>query len=229
MANAAPAAQEETLSQAEDKSILEGAQAPDKTSEPTAKPADGSDKPADAPKEGNKPPEQKSETSKAEGAPEKYESFKAPEGITLDAKAVEDFTVLAKELNLSQASAQKLVDFQASQIKAAQESNLKSFEEMQKEWATETRKSLGANADKELGFAAVARDKFLNAEITINGEKTTATKILNASGLANHPAIIKSLISIGKAISEDKFVEGKGDKGSNEGKTAAQIIYPNQK
>lgn len=207
---------------ADDKSILDGAKAPGKEGEPNGKSSDDAGKAADTSKTGDdKNAAGKDDTSKKDGAPEKYEPFKAPEGMTLDEKAVEGFTALAKEMNLSQASAQKLVDYQTSQIKAAQETNLKNFEQMQKDWASDTRKALGSEADKQLSFAAVARDKFLTEG---------ARKVLNDSGLANHPELIKSLISIGKAISEDSFVEGKGDKGGKgEGKTAAQIIYPNQK
>lgn len=207
----------------ESKSILDGAAAPTKTGEPNGKGADPAGKAADGTsKKGNEGTEAgKPKADGATGAPDKYEPFKAPEGMKLDDKAVEGFTALAKEMNLPQAAAQKLVDFQTSQIKAAQEANLKTFTDMQKEWAAETRKELGSDADKQLGFAAVARDKFLTEG---------ARKVLNDSGLANHPEVIKSLISIGKAISEDTFVEGKGEKGGKgEGKTAAQIIYPNQK
>jgi hypothetical protein len=200
----------------EGKSILDGAVAPGKEGEPTKKADDAAGKAAEGKTEAGK-----TGTEGKEGAPEKYETFKTPEGITLEAKALEGFQAVAKELNLSQASAQKLVDFQTSQIKAAQDANLKSFEDMQKEWAAETRKALGNDADKQLGYAAAFRDKFLTEE---------ARKVLRDSGLDNHPDIIKSLIAAGKAMSEDTFVEGKGDKGGKgEGKSAAQIIYPNQK
>lgn len=206
-----------------DQSILDGAKAPDKAGEPTGKASDATTKAADGTSKSGEAGTQAGKTGEEgkTGAPEKYETFTVPEGIKLDEKAVEGFTALAKEMNLSQADAQKLVDFQTSGIKAAEEANLKNFEQMQKDWAAETRKALGADADKQLAFAAVARDKFLSEG---------ALKVLNDSGLANHPELIKSLISIGKAISEDTFVEGKGDKGGkNEGKTAAQIIYPNNK
>lgn len=210
----------------EGKSILDGAQAPGKVGETNGKAADAAAKSADGKVDAQAG---KTQEEGKTGAPEKYEPFKTPEGIKLDDKAVEQFTALAKTMNLSQDASQKLVDFQTSQIKAAQEQNLKDFSDMQKQWATETRKALGNDADKQLGFAAAARDKFLNTEVTMNGEKTTAAKVLNASGLANHPAVIQSLIAIGKAISEDTFVEGGKGKGGGDEKTIAQKIYPNQK
>lgn len=46
---------------------------------------------------------------KQEGAPEKYE-FKAGEGVELDAEALKDFEPVARDLNLTNEQAQKLVD-----------------------------------------------------------------------------------------------------------------------
>jgi len=59
---------------------------------------------------------------KPEGAPEKYEAFKVPEGVTIDETAATEFGALAKELNLTQENAQKLVDYQ---IKFQQAQNAK--------------------------------------------------------------------------------------------------------
>src|SRR5712671_3512851 len=59
-------------------------------------------------KTGEKPEgEKKAETA---GAPEKYEDFKLPEGVELAPEAVAEVSTLFKELGLSQANAQKLVD-----------------------------------------------------------------------------------------------------------------------
>jgi hypothetical protein len=233
MANEGAAVTAEAGTETKEESILDGAKAPDKTGEPTekagaGKTADAAGKTADgAANADDKNAAGKTDASKPTGAPEKYESFTVPEGITLEPKAVEGFTALAKELNLPQAAAQKLVDFQTTGIKAAREQNLTDFKDMQKQWADDTRKALGANADKELGFAANARDQFApkNSELS---------KVLNDSGLANHPEVVKMFIAIGKAISEDKFTEGKdtgkGDgTGDASGKTLAQRVYPNQK
>lgn len=228
MVEQAPAAGAVEDKPAEGETILDEAKpaaTSDKQSgEPPAKPdanADGSTKPpAEAPKPGDekKPPveDKKPEPSKPLGAPEKYEAFKAPEGVTLDPKAMEAFQGVAKELGLSQDQAQKLVDFQTQAIKVATDDQQAQFAKMQSDWAAETRKSLGADADKQLAYVAQFRDKFLTPG---------AREILNQSGMANHPEIIKSFIQAGKAISEDGFIGGRpaGDKGD---KTPAQAVYP---
>lgn len=209
---------------ADEPSILDGAKpASDKPADGTAakpdagKPADATGKPA---ADGTKPESDKPapDAAKPAGAPEKYETFKVPEGVTLNAPLLDKFGALAKEDGLSQVQAQRYVDLQTTAIKEAQDVQAKDFATMQKEWADTTRKELGAHADKELAFAATARDKFLT-----EGART----ILNDSGLSNHPEIIKSLISIGKAISEDGFVPG-GPATDKAGKSQAEILYPDQ-
>lgn len=202
-------------------SILDSAKAPAEpgSSEPTAKPEDGSSKPpTDGTPKGDEPA--KSAEPKP-GAPEKYEAYKVPEGVTLDPKAVESFNALAKELNLSQEHAQKLVDFQTSAIQAAKDQLDQNFKEQQKQWADETRKALGADADKELAFAALARDKFApeNSELRI---------ILQKTGLDSNPAIVKHFITIGKAISEDAFVPGKPALPKTP-KSDGELFYPDMK
>jgi len=184
-----------------------------------AKPADGSAKaPADGtPKPGDeKPADVKPDTQKLPAAPEKYETFKVPDGVKFEGEAVEKFSALSKELGLTQEAAQKLVDFQANATKVAQEQQKADFDAMKKTWAEDTRKALGADAEKQLGFAAQAREKFATPEL-----KT----LLEDSGFTNHPEIAKLFISIGKAISEDGFVSGKPADGP---KDPAKVMYPNQ-
>lgn len=57
---------------------------------------------------------QTSETTEAsttgEGAPESYESFQLPEGYALEGERLDTTVALFKELNLSQAAGQKLID-----------------------------------------------------------------------------------------------------------------------
>src|SRR6516164_9164013 len=55
------------------------------------------------------------EESPPQGAPEKYEDFKTPEGFVLDQEAAGEFGALAKKGNLSQSFAQELVDFYIKQ------------------------------------------------------------------------------------------------------------------
>ena len=150
----------------------------------------------------------------AEGAPEKYE-FKPPEGFELNQPLVDKFTPIAKELNLSQDNAQRLVDLYSETVKASVEEQAESFKTFVEDLKTETIKELGANYKESLAFAAKSRDRFVSPELA---EK------LNDSGLANDKDMVKLFITMGKAISEDKPPEGKS--GGPSGKTPEEILFP---
>jgi hypothetical protein len=216
----------ETVEKTEETSILEGAKSsPEKSDgKPETKPeakADGGSKPAtDAAKPADEKPteDKKPADAKPIGAPEKYEPFKVPEGVQFSESNQAAFSGLAKELGLTQEAAQKLVDYQANAVKQSLESQKSDFVKMQTEWKEETKKELGATADKQLAYAAQARDKFASQGLR---------QILEDSGLANHPEVVKLFITLGKSISEDGFVDGK-PANADAGRSAADVIYPNQ-
>lgn len=143
---------------------------------------------------------------KPEGAPESYE-FKAPDGVSFDEGVIGAFSEVAKDLNLPQDQAQKVLDKMAPVIAARQ---LEQLEAARVEWAD------AAKADKEfggekltenLGTAKKALDAFATPELRV---------LLDQSGLGNHPEVIRMFYRAGKAISEDRFVSGQGGK-SNQG------------
>lgn len=141
------------------------------------------------------------EDAKPTGAPEVYE-FKAPEGMTLDEKAVETFSPMLKELNLSQEAAQKLMDSYAS-FQAAKAQEMMAAITIQREaWVSE------AKADKEIGGQAF--DSNLKAGKAFVGKfgSPELIKVLNDTGLGDHPAVIKAFVKAGLAMSEDKHVSG---------------------
>lgn len=161
-----------------------------------------------------------SEQAKPEGAPEKYE-FTAPEGREFDKTVLEKFSEVAKELNLSQENAQKVIDRLAPAMIEKQE---RARQEALNQWVE------GAKADKEFGgdklnenlvVAKQALEKFGTPEL-----KT----LLNESGLGNHPELIRLMYRAGKAISEDTFVaSGSGAKIAKTGPSDyAKSLYPNQ-
>ncbi|NBX31867.1 MAG: hypothetical protein EBR07_03945 [Planctomycetes bacterium] len=79
------------------------------------------------------------EQAKPEGAPEKYE-FKAPEGKQLDAETVQAFSEVAKELNLTQDAAQKMLTAMSEKIGTRQAAQV---EAVRSQWAESSK------ADKE--------------------------------------------------------------------------------
>jgi len=147
--------------------------------------------------------------------PEKYE-FKAPEGFTLDLEKVDKvFIPIAKELKLTQEGAQKLVDMYAGIVKSSIETQAEGYKTFVEGLKAETIKELGAEYKKELAFAAKSRDRFASPELI---EK------LNQSGLSNDKDMVKLFIAIGKAVSEDKVVDGKSALDGK--KSAEEILFP---
>lgn len=152
----------------------------------------------------------------AEGAPEEYE-FKAPDGGSeFDPQVLGAFSEVAKELNLPQDKAQQILDKVAPVIQARQTEQLQAA---QTEWVQQSQadKEFGGEMLQEnLAVAKKALDAFGSPELH---------KLLNESGLGNHPEIIRTFYRAGKAISEDHFIPS-GRANAQPGRDAKRL-YPN--
>ena len=143
---------------------------------------------------------------KPEGAPESYE-FKAPEGVQFDDTVIGAFSEVAKDLNLPQDQAQKVLDKMAPVIAARQ---LEQIQAARVDWAEAAKADKefgGENLAENLGMAKKALDTFATPELRA---------LLEESGLGNHPEVIRMFYRTGKAISGDRFVAGQGGK-TNQG------------
>ncbi|EAA4082896.1 peptidase [Salmonella enterica subsp. salamae] len=168
------------------------------------KPADG-DKPADKPED---------EEQKQEGAPEKYE-FTAGEGVELDSEALKDFEPVARDLNLTNEQAQKLVDAYPKILAGVQQRQAEAWQKQTEGWAETVKADKEIGGDKltaNLSAAQRALDQFGTPELK---------EYLNATGLGNHPDLVKTFVKIGKAMSEDGMVTGK-ESGQ---RSAAEVLY----
>lgn len=158
--------------------------------------------------------EPKGETKDEEkpaGAPEKYEAFTVPDGFTIEDAAVNEFGALAKELNLTQEAAQKLVDYQVK-FQQAQTAKLdEAVKKQAEDWAADTLKTYKKDelADARRGFKAAPKD---------------VQQMLAAAGFDNHKSFVDFFMKVGRAIKEDKFETGKGKGG--QAKSPANVIYP---
>lgn len=149
-------------------------------------------------------PEQQQE-QEPQGAPEKYE-LKAPEGQEFDGEFLKAYEETAKELNLTNEAAQKLID-KVSPV--MQKQQMERIEAVRKEW-TENSK-----ADKEFGGDKL-NENLVTAKAALDQFGTPELKqLLNDSGLGNHPEVIRLLYRAGKQISQDKFVGGQAPQGKN--------------
>lgn len=149
-------------------------------------------------------------------APEKYE-FKAPEGRQYDTAVLGAYSEVAKELNLPQDAAQKVIDKVAPVLEARQ---AEIMARARTEWGT------AVIADKEFGGGRLIE----NLAVAKKGLEAFGTPdlmaLLGESGLGNHPEVIRAFYRVGKAIGEDKFVGGKS--APQAGKSPAESLYSKQ-
>ena len=170
-----------------------------------------------------------SETSEQEakqGAPDNYEfnSKVADAPQELDSEVLTAFGDVAKELDLPQEDAQKVLDKVAPVI---QERQAKMLEQVRADWASESQ------SDEEFGGEALTEN--LNvAKQALDAFGTDAFKsLLQETGFGNHPEIIRFMYRAGKAISEDEYVGSSqgAARGSNvpqDFNGIANALYSNQ-
>ncbi|HGY4244435.1 TPA: peptidase [Citrobacter freundii] len=177
------------------------------------------DKPQDGkPADGDKPADKSDDKEqKPEGAPEKYE-FKPAEGQELDTSALEQFEPIAREMNLTNEQAQKMVDLYGTKIMPmVQQQQVEAWQKTTEQWAADVKADKEIGGDKltaNLSAAQRALEQFGDPELK---------EYLDSTGLGNHPALVKAFIKVGKAMSEDKVVTGGHESG---GSDLISAFYP---
>jgi hypothetical protein len=154
------------------------------------------------------------------GAPEGDYAIEMPEGVELDKTMLDAFVPVAKELDLSNAGAQKLTAFFIEKVQPQiAEAFVKGIEadvENQKaQFAADAKALVETDAKAEKPEDRVFAGKNFDAVV-----KTTARTLdrfgtpelrdfLNVSGLGNHPELVKMMYKIGDKIGEDNdFTRG---------------------
>jgi hypothetical protein len=133
---------------------------------------------------------------------------------------VKNFSEVARELNLTQDAAQKILDRMGPTLASRQESQVKAI---RGEWVASARSDQEFGGDKlaeNLSTAKKALDTFGSSELRT---------LLNTSGLGDHPEVIRFMYRAGKAISEDRIVTGSVGQAKNGPKTfgdLADALYP---
>jgi hypothetical protein len=180
---------------------------------------------------GDRPSLLNGEETPSESVPAKYE-FTLPEGFQLDETVNTEVQSMFKDMKLSAANAQKLVDFYAAKTKEAVDAPFELWMDTQKKWVDEVK------ADPEIGKrlpevkATVARaiDGLGDAKLAADFRQA-----MDVTGAGNNPAFIKAFYRLAQQVTEGRHVSGRGP--SAEGqvapdgrpKTAAEALYPTLK
>lgn len=142
---------------------------------------------------------QTQEQETAQSAPETYEAFRDVNGNEYTPESVQQFADAAKSVGLSQENAQKLFEAMVPTARAHMMNDLRSKAE---QWALDCEK------DPEIGGANFGANK----AVAISAYREFATPelrtILNASGLGNHPEVVRHFFRLGKTLQQDSGVHG---------------------
>lgn len=141
---------------------------------------------------------------KPQGAPEKYD-LKVPDGMTLDEAALAEFDPIARELNLTNEQAQKLADVYSKRMAEVAQKQQESWKETTAKWVDDVKadKEIGGqNLDTSVRHAQAALTKFGTPELRAQ---------MDATGMGNHPELVRVFARIGKAMAEDSFVQSSRD------------------
>ena len=156
-----------------------------------------------------------------QGAPEEYADFDLPNDIEINTALLDAARPIFKEVGLSQVGAQALVNMFADQIKADSATRNDAYAQQNKTWQDEARADSvvgGDDFEQKVGKAKTALDKFGSPGLM---------KLLQDTGLGNHPDVIRAWYKVGLTIAED--VPGGDADPSDTPKSAAEILYPNAK
>lgn len=159
-----------------------------------------------------------------QAAPESYEQFVIPEDATnviANEEVMTGFGDLARELNLTQEQAQKVVEFGAKTMHKAigdgMEAMRAQVEEIKAKWHKEA--SADPAVTEGLPHALRAMKRF--------DTDGSVAKLFDETGVGSHKAMIRFMVEVGKAIGEAPLhTQGAGGVGSQEGiKAMADGLY----
>lgn len=171
------------------------------------------------------------------GAPDSYEQFKLPENFVLEGTRLEMATSIAKEFNLSQAGAQKLIDTytslaaedaadlveKVSGSKELLEPILESARRQDAEkWGTEAKAELGAEYDAKVALARTAVQAVQSPKLIAEFDRL---------GWGNHPELLKAFAFFGSTLRDTPMAGLGGDGGNPKPSTdkLSERMYPNMK
>lgn len=191
--------------------------------------------PEPAPKDKASEPANK-DKPKDTGAPEKYEAFKLPEGFKLAEGVQPKIETMFKDMGLSQANAQKLVDFYAEQSREFQSRPYEAYKEMTSQWATESKShpdlkgKLGPGQEVNVRIAK-ALDSLGDPQLVSDFKA-----LMDLTGAGNNQAFIRVIDRFAQKVTEGTHVSGKGPsehgqtaRGTAALPTAAAALWPNLK
>ncbi len=167
------------------------------------------------------------------GAPEKYEDFKAPEGMKLDPAAIAKALPVFKELGLSQDAAQKLIDLNREAMSEALAAPYKAYQDTVAGWLKEAQDHPDLRGKLAPGQEVNVRIGKLLDSIPDAKLASDFREAMDITGVGNHPAFIRLMDHFAKQLTEGTHVAGNGPAPGGQSRpgtasqpSAAQAMWP---
>ncbi|WP_019646195.1 peptidase [Novispirillum itersonii] len=142
------------------------------------------------------------------GIPSGYQPFSLPDGMPMDQAAMDLFTPVARDLNLTQDQAQKLISLHAERMALVQDQAGQAWQQQRQDWQMQARVDPefgGARFEENLALARRAIDRFGTPDLTA---------ALNTTGAGDHPAMLKFFAQVARATGDHRLVSA-GASGGN--------------
>ena len=152
------------------------------------------------------------ESGGSEGVPEAY-TFEPPEGLNIDEDTkgrIDAFAETAREMGLSQKQYQSLIEFDINRTQQLNAEAIEGWTQRVDGWREQ------AKADKEIGgerlaaaqaTAQQALKQFGDADLRAL-LKSPSPENPNGLAIGNHPAVLRFLNRVGKAIADPTLLQG---------------------
>ena len=147
-----------------------------------------------------------------------FSGVQMPEGYALSEEESKQFVDVIKDMGLNNEQAGALVKYGTEYGKRLVDAVVKEHDDMIKEWGEKAKTELGADLQKHLSYAAVARDKFPGLK-----------EALDESGAGNRVEVIRAMAKLGEYLSSDPgMVPNAGTQRTNvDPMNDAKALYPN--
>jgi len=172
-------------------------------------------------------PEGDGSNAVAEGVPESYAEFTAPEGKSFNSEFVEKFSSVAKGLNLSQESAQTLLSSMSPVIEQQIAENVAA---VRNQWADEMRSDKEIGGDRlgeTISIAKLAVDAYCSPLLKEMLKPLDPENNPRGTGLGDNPEIVRLFYRVGMQLKQDTVVTS-GDGISASGgfaRHASDVLY----
>jgi len=167
------------------------------------------------------------------GAPDAYAAWTLPEGYELDAGVTEEAGTIFKELGLSQAQGQKLVDLYSKHSLKTNEGLMDMVRQQNETWQNESKNHPELRGKLDPGGPVMttisrALDGLGDAQL-----KADFRAAMDLTGAGNHPAFIRTFYRMAQRLAEGTHVAGNGPAPQGQvapgapRPTPARALYPN--